>query len=383
MLARRVAAAMIETQLIPTLRVRVPEMLEHLRALVDIESPSSDTTATNACADAADDIGHEILGARAERVEADGRTHLRWTFGSTREVVLVGHLDTVWPLGTLAVWPFEVRGDEATGPGCFDMKAGVVQLFHALKCLDDLDGIAVVLTTDEEIGSPSSRALIEETAKGARAALVLEPSAEGAIKTERKGASAYVLDIRGRAAHAGLEPEKGINAAIEAAHQVLAIAQLANPQLATTVSPNVVISGTATNTIPAAATVRIDVRVKAVAEQERVDTALRGLTPVLPGATVAIELVGSTPPMPRSATAELFDLARKVGGTLGLPPLEEASVGGGSDGNHIASIGVPVLDGLGAVGGAAHAEGEYVEIARMPERAALVAALVNEVRKRG
>lgn len=369
--------------LVESLRRHLPQMLDELKGLVEIESPSSDTSATKACADAAGEIGFKLLGRRAEHVERDGHVHLRWRFGPSQDVVLVGHLDTVWPLGTLAAWPFEVHGDEATGPGCFDMKAGVVQLFHALTCVDDLDGLAVVLTTDEEIGSPSSRALIGETVKGARAALVLEPSAGGAIKTERKGASAYVLGIRGRAAHAGLEPEKGINAAIEAAHQVLAISQLANAELATTVSPNVVIAGTATNTIPAAATVRIDVRVRSVAEQERVDAALRALTPVLPGAAVAIELIGSTPPMPRSATAELFDLARTVGESLGLPPLEEASVGGGSDGNHIASLGVPVLDGLGAVGGGAHAEGEFVSIEAMPERAALVAALVNELRKPG
>ncbi|MDQ3963786.1 MAG: M20 family metallopeptidase [Actinomycetota bacterium] len=372
---------MSETDLVAILRGRVPQMLESLERLVEIESPTSDVSATEACARVADDIGTELLGERAERVERDGRVHLRWAFGSTRDIVLVGHLDTVWPLGTLAAWPFEVRGEMATGPGCFDMKAGVVQLFHALAGLDDLDGIVVLLTTDEEIGSPSSRALIEETVKGARAVLVLEPSAGGALKTERKGSSAYVVEVRGRAAHAGLEPEKGINAAIEAAHQVLAIAELADPELRTTVSPNVVMAGTATNTIPALATVRIDVRVTSEEEQERVDAALRALLPVLPGTTVSVERTGSAPPMPRSATSELFTLAGKVGEGLGLPPLDEASVGGGSDGNYIASLGVPVLDGLGAVGGGAHAEGEYVEIDAMPERAALVAGLVTELRK--
>ena len=372
---------MTGTDLVSSLRTRVPQMVEGLRSLVEIESPTSDVSATEACARVADDIGAKLLGERAERVERDGRVHLRWTFGSKRDVVLVGHLDTVWPLGTLAAWPFEVRGETATGPGCFDMKAGVVQLFHALACLDDLDGVAVLLTTDEEIGSPSSRALIEETVKGARAALVLEPSAGGALKTERKGSSAYVVEVRGRAAHSGLEPEKGINAAIEAAHQVLAIAQLADPELRTTVSPNVVMAGSATNTIPALATVRIDVRVTSKEEQERVDAALSALIPVLPGTTVTVECTGSAPPMPRSATRELFALARQVGQGLGLPPLDEASVGGGSDGNYIASLGVPVLDGLGAVGGGAHAEGEYVEIDAMPERTALVAALVEELRK--
>jgi len=378
-LARRAAPAMIGTDLVASLRTRVPQMLEGLRRLVEIESPSSDTDATKACAEAANDLAYDLLGERAERIERDGRVHLRWTFGSARNVVLVGHLDTVWPLGTLAAWPFEVRGDQATGPGCFDMKAGIVQLFHALTCVEDLDGVAVVLTTDEEVGSPSSRSLIEDTVHGARAALVLEPSAAGALKTERKGTSSYVIEVHGRAAHAGLDPENGINAAVEAAHKVLAIAELANPELGTTVSPNVVIAGTATNTIPATASIRIDVRVTSVAEQERVDAALRALTPVLPGTSVSVECTASAPPMPRSASSELFARARRLAADLDLPALEERSVGGGSDGNFIASLGVPVLDGLGAVGGAAHAEGEYVAIAAMPERAALVAALVTEL----
>jgi glutamate carboxypeptidase len=370
---------MIGPDLVAALRERVPEMLDQLKSLVEIESPSSDAAATKACAEAADDLAHDLLGARAERVEQNGRVHLRWTFGSTRKVVLVGHLDTVWPLGTLEEWPFEVRDDTATGPGCFDMKAGVVQLFHALACVDEIDGVAVILTTDEEVGSPSSQELIEDTVDGAAAALILEPSADGALKTERKGASSYVVEARGRAAHAGLDPDKGINAAVEAAHQVLAIAGLANPELGTTVSPNVVVAGTATNTIPAAASIRIDVRVTSVAEQERVDAALRALTPELPGTSVMVECTASAPPMPRSASSELFARARRLAVDLDLPVLEERSVGGGSDGNFIASLGVPVLDGLGAVGGAAHAEGEYVDISAMPKRAALVAALVTEL----
>jgi glutamate carboxypeptidase len=209
--------------------------------------------------------------------------------------------------------------------------------------------------------------------------LILEPSIGGALKTERKGAAAYTLDVRGRAAHSGLDPEKGINAAVEAAHQLLAVAGLGHPELGTTVSPNVVAAGTATNTIPAAASVRIDVRVTSVEEQKRVDAALRALAPMLPGARVTVECLNSTPPMPRAATRELFALARQVAATLGLPSLQEASVGGSSDGNLIAGLGVPVLDGLGAVGDRAHADGEFVEIGSMAERAALVAALVSEL----
>ena len=370
---------MIGPELVTSLRARLPQMLDGLEQLVEIESPSSDVAATRACAEAADELGYELVGTRAERVETDGRLHLRWSFGGRRDVVLVGHLDTVWPVGTTATWPFEIRDNKATGSGSFDMKAGVVQLLHALAALDDLDGVAVILTTDEEVSSPSSRAVIEETVAGAHAALVLEPSSGGALKTERKGAAAYVVEVRGRAAHAGLDPEKGINAAIEAAHQVLAVAELARPDVGTTVSPTVIAAGTATNTIPAAATVRIDVRARTAEEQARVDTALRGLRSVMLGATIAVERVGGTPPMPHSSTTELFERAQRLAETLGLPALEEVSVGGGSDGNLIAALGVPVLDGLGAVGDGAHAEGEYVEIDAMPERAALVAALVAEL----
>jgi len=369
--------------LVASLRARVPEMLAGLERLVEVESPSTDLAATKACADVADELGFELLGKRAERVERDGRIHLRWQFGARRDVVLVGHLDTVWPLGTSAAWPFEIRGDRATGPGCFDMKAGVIQLLHALAILDDLDGVAVLLTTDEEIGSPTARAVIEETVTGVRAGLVIEPSAAGALKTERKGTGTYVIEIRGRAAHAGLDPEKGINAAVEAAHQVLKVAQLDRPEVGTTVSPNVVVSGTATNTIPAAATVKVDVRNATAEEQERVDAALHALEPVLAGATVTVERLAGAPPLPRSASTELFARAQRLAATLGLPPLTEASVGGGSDGNLIAGLGVPVLDGLGPVGDNAHAEGEYVDIDAMPERAALVAALVDELKREG
>jgi len=205
------------------------DVIDTLAPLVECESPSEDLAATAACARLCGEIGSRALGRAPEEVVIDGRAHLRWRFGSRPRVVLIGHLDTVWPLGTLRRWPFEVDGDRATGPGVFDMKAGVVQLFIALSGLDDLDGVSVVLTTDEELGSRTSRALIEESVHGAAAALILEPSAHGALKTARKGVSCYRLSVEGRAAHAGLEPERGVNATIELAHQVLAAAALAHP----------------------------------------------------------------------------------------------------------------------------------------------------------
>jgi glutamate carboxypeptidase len=350
------------------------DMLDALRALVEAESPTADVRACAACADVADELATGVLGSRAERVHVGERTHLRWRFGEPR-VLLVGHLDTVWPVGTVDRWPFTVGDGRATGPGVFDMKAGVVQLLSALESVDSLDGVAVLLTTDEETGSPTGRVVVEETAAGIPAALVLEPSAAGALKTERKGVSLYRLAITGRAAHAGLDPEKGVNAAVELAHQIVAAAALARPELGTTVTPSVVQAGTTMNTVPAHASAQIDVRVRTAAEAERVDSALMGLCPVDPQASLTVERPVSLPPLERSASAALFERASRLAGW----PLAEAAVGGGSDGNVLAGLGLQVLDGLGAVGDGAHAEGEYVEIDAMADRAALVAALVREL----
>jgi glutamate carboxypeptidase len=362
-----------------TLRDRTPEMLDALRALVAAESPTSEPGACAACADVVDDLALKLLGARAERIDLDGRVHLRWSFGRPR-VLLIGHFDTVWPLGTLARWPFERRADTVTGPGVFDMKAGIVQLLYALAALDDLDGVGVLLTSDEEIGSPSSRALVEATATGVEAALVLEPSAHGALKTRRKGVFVYRIGVAGRAAHAGLDPERGVNAAVELAHQLVAIAALARPEQGTTVTPSLVQAGTSANTVPAAATADVDVRTRTREEAERVAAAMAALRPVLPEASLAVEQAASVPPLEHSASAALFARAKGLNAELGLPELTEAEVGGGSDGSVVAALGIPTLDGLGAVGDNAHAEGEFVFVDAMAERAALVAALVDDIR---
>jgi glutamate carboxypeptidase len=355
-------------------------MVELLAALVAAESPSDAPAAVAGCARIVTDAAVDLIGEKPEEVEVDGRTHLRWRFGaSPSRVVLIGHLDTVWPLGTTARWPFSIADGVATGPGAFDMKAGVVQLLHVLSRLDDLDGVAVLLTSDEEIGSPSSRALIEETAAGARAALVLEPSAGDALKTARKGVSNYQVTVHGRAAHAGLEPEKGANATVEMAFAVLALSALAQPLLGTTVTPTVLRSGTATNVVPAEAVLQVDVRTATPEEQARVDIAVRRLIAAVPGTT--IEVVGgpNRPPLPAASSAELFERAQRIAHDLGQAPLTSVEVGGGSDGNFTAALGVPTLDGLGAVGGGAHAEGEHVVLAAMPERIALVASLVTDL----
>jgi glutamate carboxypeptidase len=361
-------------------RAKTDDMVADLAKLVAVESPSSDPSATAACADVVNEVARSHLGDAGERVVVDGRAHLRWLFGVPTQVALIGHFDTVWPVGTLAGWPFSRDGDRATGPGCFDMKGGIVQLFYALAAQDDLDGVAVVLTSDEEIGSPTARSLIEETVTGARAVLVLEPSADGALKTERKGVSHYRMDVTGRAAHAGLDPDKGINAGIELAHQVIAVADIADAEVGTNVTPTLMSAGSSGNSVPGTGGVHIDVRVPTVEEEERVDNALRALTPALDGTSVHLERTSRVPPMPRSISEELYATAQRAASELGLPPLTEASVGGGSDGNFTASLGIPTLDGLGAVGGGAHAEDEHIIVSKMPERAALVAALVKELR---
>jgi glutamate carboxypeptidase len=365
--------------LLEDLRARTPAMLAALRALVEAESPTADPDACLACANVADELAAGLFGVRAERLDSEGRVHLLWRFGDAQRILLIGHLDTVWPVGTLDRWPFTVHDGRASGPGAFDMKAGVVQLLFGLAALDSRDGVAVLLTTDEETGSPTARPLIEAAAAGIEAALVLEPSARGALKTERKGVALYRIEVRGRAAHAGLDPEKGANAAVEIAHQLIAIAALARPDVGTQVTPTLLAAGTAVNTVPALASAQVDVRVRTSVEAERVASALAALRPVLPGTVLTVERSVSIPPLERGASAALFARAQRVAPRLGLPPLTEAAVGGGSDGSVLAGLGVPVLDGLGAVGDHAHAEGEYVEISALAERAALVAALVRDL----
>jgi len=361
------------------LRATQPTMVDQLACLVGLESPSADLAACGECAAAVAELGATLLGRTPDFIEVDGHIHLRWRFGGSSEVALIGHFDTVWPVGTTARWPFSVVEGRASGPGAFDMKAGIIQAFHALACLEDLDGVALLLTSDEEVGSLSSRSLVEETATGCLAALVLEPSAGGALKVARKGISLYRLDVTGRAAHAGLEPELGGNATVELAQQVLAAVALARPDLGTTVTPTVAASGSTTNTVPAAARLHLDVRATTFEEQQRVDGAIRGMSTVVPGTAIRVEGGPNRPPLPAAASTDLMALAKTVAATIGLGNLAGVAVGGGSDGNFSAGIGVPTLDGLGAVGDEAHAEGEHVLVETMPERAALLAGLVEDL----
>jgi glutamate carboxypeptidase len=304
-------------------------------------------------------------------------------------VLVLAHHDTVWPLGSLDTHPFSVADGVLRGPGCFDMKAGLVLALHALAVLrsparDVPGGVTLLVTADEELGSPSSRSLIQAEAAGCRAALVLEASAEGgALKTARKGVSLYRVRAVGRAAHAGLEPERGVNATVELAHQVLAVAGLGDPSLGTTVTPTALSSGTVSNTVPATGMFSVDARMWDTSEQARVHAAMSSLLPAVPDAVLQVSGGPNRPPMPASSSAGLFSLASSLAAVLGLPPLESAAVGGGSDGNFTAGVGTPTLDGLGAVGGGAHADHEYVLVDALPGRAALLAALIDDLLAEG
>ena len=357
-------------------------MLQALEALVTCESPSSDPAATSRCLDVAAGIIGDWLDEKPQVVESEGRRHDLYAFGPDGgrvDVLLLAHVDTVWPKGTLEQIPFSVSDGIVRGPGVFDMKAGLVQGLAALSGLDRLDGISLLLTTDEEIGSLTSRSLIQETAQGAKAVLVLEPGLGGAVKTERKGVSMYELFVTGRAAHAGLEPEKGVNALIELAHLVLGLEATARPELGTTVTPTVAVAGTTRNSVPESASALVDVRATTAAEQDRVHAELTSLNAQLAGASIEIRGGPNRPPLERSASAQLFARAAEVSRRLGQGPLGEASVGGGSDGNFTAGMGIPTLDGLGAVGDGAHARHEHVVVDAMVPRVELLKELISDL----
>ncbi|WP_438289813.1 M20 family metallopeptidase [Streptomyces sp. HUAS TT7] len=359
-------------------RVSVDAMIEDLRTLVEVESPSRDHDALAASAKAVAAVIESRLGGHAVLVESDAGPHVHWSGGGEPKVLILGHHDTVFPLGTLARRPFKVEGGHATGPGVFDMLGGLVQAIHGLAALEDRTGVEILVTADEEVGSHSSRALIEERALACGAVLVFEGAADGGgLKTGRKGCGSFQVAIAGRASHAGLEPAAGVNALIEAAHQVLDIAALGRPETGTTVTPTVAAAGTLDNVVPAEATIGVDVRVETAEEKERIEAAFAALTPHLDEARITVEGGVGRPPMPESASAELFAVAQRL-----VPGIEGKAVGGGSDGNFTAALGVPTLDGLGAVGGGAHADHEYLVIDAMAERANLVAGLVKAMQNK-
>ena len=357
-----------------------PAMLAALERLVVSESPSLDKACCDACADEVSELFLQQTGVRAIRHRRPDRgDHLEIRLGTGADpIVLLCHHDTVWPHGTLARLPYRIDGDRVTGPGSYDMKAGIVEAAFALAGARPQRPVIVLSTTDEEIGSTSSRALIEETGRGAVAVLVLEPAASGgAIKTARKGIADFVLEIDGRAAHAGVEPEKGISAVEELAHQVLALRALADAASGTTINIGVVEGGTRPNVVAARARAEIDVRFSRAAEAERVVAAIRGLRPKLDGAGLRISGGVDRPPMERSSgVVRLAQLAQRLAGDLGFA-LTETSTGGGSDGNYTAALGVPTLDGLGPDGGGAHADSEHLLIDSWLRRTQLLRLLID------
>lgn len=320
----------------------------------------------------------EELGAAATILEGG---HLSAELdGNGPALLVLGHTDTVWPEGTLESMPFRVEGAHAFGPGVYDMKAGLVLIVEAIRLAGgDRRALRVFLTADEELGSSTGRAWLEAAAEEAAAALVVEPpTPEGHLKTARKGLGRFLFTITGRPSHAGTHRHEGVSAIEELAHQVLALHALNDEERGISVNVGVVEGGTTENVVAAEATALVDVRITSAGDQGRVERALEELEPVLAGA--AIELGGgwTRPPLERSPGGRaMFERARAYGRELGLD-LREASTGGGSDGNIVGALGVPVLDGLGAEGGGAHALDEHVELESIPVRAQLLARLLRD-----
>ncbi|GGM36926.1 M20 family metallopeptidase [Microbacterium saperdae] len=355
------------------------QAIERLDQLVSIETPTGDVAGLAAAQQLVRSWLDPVLGAQGVLETVDGVSHLLWAGGETPSVLLLGHLDTVFPKGTIDERPFRLDGDRATGPGVFDMKAGIVIMAAALARVARPGEVAVLLTSDEEVGSLTSRTLIEREAARAGTVLVLEPSLDGALKIARRGGSIYRLELTGRAAHAGLEPWKGRSALTELAHHVLALPALADDERGTTVSPTVARAGTVTNVIPEHAEVRIDVRAWTLDELERVDAEMQVLEAHTEG--VSVEVIGgiNRPPMEASSSAELLTCARLVSERLGHPEVEAVSAGGASDGNFTAAVGARTLDGLGPRGAGAHADHEWVSVESMVERIDLLAGMLDEL----
>jgi glutamate carboxypeptidase len=364
-------------------------MLEELRSWVLVETPSDDKPNL-------DRLGRGLaerfasIGAEVEiHSRHNAGDHILAKFAGTeplRPALVMCHFDTVWPRGTIERLPFRVQGDRLFGPGVFDMKASLVIVASAVEWLVRNHRplkrpIWVLLTSDEEIGSPTSRGLIESLARDASYVLVMEPGlADGSLKTARKGVARYEILVEGRAAHAGVDPENGASAIVELAHQILKIQAIADPSSGTTTNIGVISGGTTTNVVPALATARIDARVSTLEEAARIEAAMNALSPVTPGTRVETTGGFNRPPMERTAAGrDLYVQAREIGRELGLD-LNEGSTGGGSDGNFTAALGIPTLDGLGAIGGGAHADHEHILIESLASRTALLALLLQSLK---
>ncbi len=358
------------------------QTIQTLETLVRLESPSTDKPAVDRCGAALAEILRDA-GAEVELLrQAERGDHIRARFpGDGAPVLLLGHFDTVWPIGTLQRMPLQRHGDRLHGPGTFDMKAGIAIGIAAAIALRATSTphppITMLWTADEEIGSSTSRAVIEAEARQSRAVLVLEPALPGgALKTARKGCGEYEVIVHGVAAHAGLDPGKGASAIHELASLIASIERLQDLERGITVNAGVISGGTRPNVVAEEARATIDVRAKTMADAAAVDAQLRRLQPVRPGTRLTLQGGFERPPLERTdAVAALFMRAAAVAQAFGRD-LREGSAGGGSDGNFTAALGVPTLDGLGAVGDGAHAAHEYVDVSALPWRAALLAGLI-------
>ncbi len=366
---------------------RQPAMLAALRELIELESPTNDALLGNQLADLIEQrlaaldgvISRTPLPPYGDVVRAD------WPEAAdpgARPTLVLLHYDTVWPEGTVAQRPVAIEGNVLIGPGALDMKSSIVIVEETLRAIRASGSVPkrpiwVMITSDEEVGSPESRRLIEEQARQAAHVLVMEPPLPGGeLKVARKGVGRFVIRVHGRAAHAGVEPEKGVNAIVELARHLPAIADLGNIELGTTVNPGLIAGGTSRNTVAPLAQCELDVRAWSLAEAERIEQALRSIKPVHPEAT--IEIVGSfhRPPMEFTPASDaLFNQAAEIASKLGQS-LGQGKVGGASDANLTSALGIPTLDGLGALGKGAHAPHEQIEIDSLVPRAVLLAGLL-------
>jgi glutamate carboxypeptidase len=373
---------------LPYLVRREPEMLRVLRALVEIESFSADKLAVDRCGLL---VAAEFRrrGGRVRILRNAARGNLvRVEIGARRaresgKLLVLGHLDTVYPSGTLRRMPFRVARGRAWGPGTFDMKGGIVLALFAVEALRAFGisprrKIVFLWTGDEEIGSAASRAHIEKEARRSDAVLVLEPALglDGRAKTQRKGIGEFEILVHGRAAHAGVDPERGTNAAHELALQIARLMKMNDARRGITVQANVISGGTATNVVPEFARAQVDVRFARARDARGLQRRLLGLRPILKGARIEVRGGLNRPPLERSAgVAALFHQAQAIAREIGFR-LDEAATGGGSDGNFTAALGAPTLDGIGVVGDGAHSPREHVVIRELPRRAALLAELL-------
>lgn len=368
-------------------RDRLPEMLDLLQQLVEQESPSNDKLAIDQLVTNLEQTVIQFGGQAKVIPQAERGNHLLATFGQGEEQLLIlCHLDTVWGLGEIKQRPYRVENGKAFGPGVYDMKAGSVQALYALDYLQQQGWplhcqVNVLFNSDEEIGSPTSRELIEQLAKQSRAVFVLEPgiAPRGALKTSRKGGGRFNLEVTGIASHAGSDPEKGASAVLELAKQTVWLHSLNDFALGTTLNVGVVQGGTRPNVVAQSAHGEVDLRVATMVEAERIVPVILASQASTPGTTVKVTGGLNRPPMERSAKiVELYQLAERLAAELGIE-ICEGSTGGGSDGNLTAALGIPTLDGLGAVGDGGHAVHEFLYIDKIPERTALLTRLLMEV----